>query len=42
MAERIRVIIADDESIARSVFYRRLYRCRQKLRDLLTAKGVVV
>ena len=34
--------IADDESIARAAFYRRLYRCRQKLRNLLTARGVMV
>jgi len=34
--------IADDESVERPAFYRRLYRCRQKLRELLTAKGVVV
>jgi RNA polymerase sigma factor (sigma-70 family) len=34
--------IADDEAIGRAVFYRRLYRCRQKLRDLLTSRGVVV
>lgn len=34
--------IADDESVERSAFYRRLYRCRQKLRELLIAKGVVL
>jgi hypothetical protein len=34
--------IADDEAIERSVFYRRLYRCRQKLRDILAKRGVVV
>lgn len=34
--------IADGESIERATFYRRLYRCRQKLRELLTAKGVQV
>jgi len=34
--------IADDESVERPAFYRRLYRCRQKLRDILIEKGVVV
>lgn len=34
--------IADSHSIARAVFYRRLYRCREKLRGLLGEKGVVV
>jgi RNA polymerase sigma factor (sigma-70 family) len=34
--------IADREGIERRAFYRRLYRCRQKLRDLLAKKGVVV
>lgn len=39
--ERVRDI-AGDESLDVPVFSRRLYRCRRKLRDLLTAKGVVV
>jgi len=34
--------IAESERIERAAFYRRLYRCRQKLRDILTAKGVMV
>jgi len=34
--------VADDEAIERTAFYRRLYRCRQKLRDLLAARGVIV
>jgi RNA polymerase sigma factor (sigma-70 family) len=34
--------IADAEKIERTAFYRRLYRCRQKLRQILTARGVVV
>jgi DNA-directed RNA polymerase specialized sigma24 family protein len=34
--------IADGHSIDRAAFYRRLYRCREKLRGLLAAKGVVV
>jgi len=34
--------IARDETIERAVFYRRLYRCRKKLRDLLAKRGVGV
>ena len=34
--------IADGETIERPAFYRRLYRCRHKLRDLLAKKGLVV
>ena len=33
--------VAAEEQLESAVFYRRLYRCRQKLRDLLAAKGVV-
>lgn len=33
--------LADSESIERGAFYRRLYRCRQKLRELLSTRGVV-
>jgi len=32
--------VAADEGLEPAVFYRRLYRCRQKLRGLLTARGV--
>lgn len=32
--------LAASESIERGAFYRRLYRCRQKLRELLNARGV--
>lgn len=32
--------VADDSSIERAAFYRRLYRCRHKLRELLRAKGI--
>lgn len=34
--------IADAESVERAAFYRRLYRCRRKLRQLLLAKGLDV
>ena len=34
--------IADEESVERAAFYRRLYRCRQKLRELLVARGVAL
>jgi RNA polymerase sigma factor (sigma-70 family) len=34
--------VATEEGIEPPVFYRRLYRCRQKMRDLLTARGVDV
>lgn len=34
--------IAKEEALAPAVFSRRLYRCRQKLRSLLAAKGVVL
>jgi RNA polymerase sigma factor (sigma-70 family) len=32
--------VAVDEGIEAPVFYRRLYRCRRKLRELLVARGV--
>jgi RNA polymerase sigma factor (sigma-70 family) len=32
--------VAEEEGLAPAVFYRRLYRCRQKLRQLLVARGV--
>lgn len=32
--------LAASESVERGAFYRRLYRCRQKLRELLEARGV--
>ena len=34
-------MIARDEGLDEAVFYRRLYRCRQKLRDQLRARGVL-
>jgi RNA polymerase sigma factor (sigma-70 family) len=33
--------IARDEGLEEAVFYRRLYRCRQKLREQLRARGVL-
>ena len=32
--------VADEEGLEAAVFYRRLYRCRQKLRERLKVKGV--
>ena len=32
--------VANEEDLAPAVFYRRLYRCRQKLRALLSVRGV--
>lgn len=32
--------VAESEGLQAAVFYRRLYRCRQKLRDWLRAKGM--
>lgn len=32
--------VASEEGLDPPVFYRRLYRCRKKMRDLLTARGV--
>ena len=33
-------VVAEDEGLEAAVFYRRLYRCRQKLREWLKSRGV--